>query len=159
MKKFQAEGFPLEVKTVLGWSINTRLLRIYLPPEKYTDWNNDINYYLSNPKVSKKNMETLIGRLGHVASLMEMLRQFMNRLRNALQRSIKSRFTTLSLQELEDLVLLQQFIYAASSNRISLNNLAFRNPTHLYRSDSSLHGLGGYSILTGKAWRFEIPPI
>jgi len=158
MKKFQAEGSPSEVKTVLGWSINTRLLRIYLPPEKYTDWNNDMNSYLSNPKMSKNNMETLIGRLDHVASLMEMLRHFMNRLRNALQRSIKSRFTTLTLQELEDLVLLQHFIYVASSKGIPLNNLVFCNPAHLYRSDSSLHGLGGYSILTGKAWRFEIPP-
>jgi hypothetical protein len=129
MKKFQAEGSPSEVKTVLGWSINTRLLRIYLPPEKYTDWNNDMNSYLSNPKMSKNNMETLIGRLDHVASLMEMLRHFMNRLRNALQRSIKSRFTTLTLQELEDLVLLQQFIYVASSKGIPLNNLSLLQPS------------------------------
>jgi len=74
-------------------------------------------------------METLIGRLDHVASLMEMLRHFMNRLRNALQRSIKSRFTTLTLQELEDLVLLQQFIYVASSKGIPLNNLSLLQPS------------------------------
>ncbi len=136
MKKFQAEGSPSEAKTVLGWSVNTGLLHIYLPPEKFTDWNNDINSYLTNPKVSKKNMETLVGRLDHVASLMEMLRHFMNRLRNALQRSIKTRFTTLTLQELKDFVLLQQFIYIASLKGISLNNLdinwkslEIRNPT------------------------------
>jgi len=60
----------------------------------------------------------------------------MNRLRNALQRSIKTRFTTLTLQELKDFVLLQQFIYIASLKGISLNNLdinwkslEIRNPT------------------------------
>ncbi len=38
-----------------------------------------------------------------------------------------------------------------------MNNLSFRKPNHIYRSDASLHGIGGYSILSGKAWRFHLP--
>ena len=38
-----------------------------------------------------------------------------------------------------------------------MNLLVFAEPTHYYRSDACEHGLGGYSILSGKAWRFEIP--
>jgi len=145
------------LKTVLGWAINTRCLRIYLPMDKFSDWHSDIQEMLKNPKVDKKQMESLIGRLDHVAFLMDMLRHFMSRLRNALQRTIKTRFTTLSLSEMEDLKLMDKFLIIASSLGVSLNLLTFRKPTHLYRSDASLHGLGGYNIVTGLAWRIELP--
>jgi hypothetical protein len=38
-----------------------------------------------------------------------------------------------------------------------MNNLTYRKPTHIYRSDSSEFGLGGYNITSGVAWRFELP--
>jgi hypothetical protein len=40
---------------------------------------------------------------------------------------------------------------------IDLNLLSFRRPTHIYRSDLSPFGLGGYSD-KGFAWRFELQP-
>jgi hypothetical protein len=39
---------------------------------------------------------------------------------------------------------------------IDMNLIAFRKPTHIYRSDSCPFGLGGYSD-KGFAWCFEIP--
>ena len=39
---------------------------------------------------------------------------------------------------------------------IDLNLIAFRQPTHVYRSDSCPAGLGGYSR-EGFAWRFYLP--
>ena len=51
----------------------------------------------------------------------------------------------------------QQSISIASTTGVSLNNLSFRTPTHLYRSNASLHGMGGYNISSGNAWRLEIP--
>ncbi len=38
-----------------------------------------------------------------------------------------------------------------------LNNIAFRKPTHIYRSDASEFGLGGYNVIFGQAWRWEFP--
>lgn len=38
-----------------------------------------------------------------------------------------------------------------------MNNLTFRKPTQIYRSDSSEFGMGGYNITSGVAWRFELP--
>lgn len=38
-----------------------------------------------------------------------------------------------------------------------MNNIVFRQPTHVYRPDTSEFKLGGYNIVSGKAWRFEIP--
>jgi hypothetical protein len=40
---------------------------------------------------------------------------------------------------------------------ISINNVVFRKPTHTFRSDASEFGFGGYNLIMGRAWRFEIP--
>jgi hypothetical protein len=55
-----------------------------------------------------------------------------------------------------DLHLIQSFLDLAQKG-FSINNLVFRKPTHLYRSDASKFGLGGYNIISGRAWRFELP--
>ena len=48
------------------------------------------------------------------------------------------------------------FFLEEASKGIDLNQIAFRMPDFVYRSDSCSKGLGGYSHL-GKAWRFYIP--
>jgi hypothetical protein len=40
---------------------------------------------------------------------------------------------------------------------IPINNIVFRKPSKIYRSDASEFGLGGYNITSGSAWRFELP--
>ena len=40
---------------------------------------------------------------------------------------------------------------------VSMNCIVFRKPTHVYLGDASEHGLGGFSVKTGKAWRYLIP--
>jgi hypothetical protein len=54
----------------------------------------------------------------------------------------------------EDLLLMLCFLNIAKQG-INMNLVAFRSPTHVYRSDSCPFGLGGYSD-EGFAWRFEI---
>ncbi len=43
-----------------------------------------------------------------------------------------------------------------ANNGISLNSIAFHQPTHVYRSDSCPAGLGGYSH-KGFAWHWYLP--
>jgi hypothetical protein len=38
-----------------------------------------------------------------------------------------------------------------------MNILTFWKPTHIYRSDACDFGLGGYNLISGKAWRFKLP--
>jgi hypothetical protein len=40
---------------------------------------------------------------------------------------------------------------------ILINNIVFRKPNVLYRSDASEFGIGGYNLISGSAWRFELP--
>jgi hypothetical protein len=56
---------------------------------------------------------------------------------------------------LKDLEMFLGFLKIAN-NVIRLNSIAFRRPTHIYRSDSCSAGLGGYSN-RGWAWRRYLP--
>ena len=56
---------------------------------------------------------------------------------------------------IKDLELMLYFLEKANKG-IDLNMLAYRKPTHIYRSDSCPAGMGGYSH-KGFAWRFYIP--
>jgi len=88
---------------------------------------------------------------------MDMFRHFTGRLYQALYRSRHKGWTKLKLSEKEDLIIFQKFMYTSTFTGVSMNNLTYRKPTHIFRSDSSLFGLGGYNIASGRAWRIELP--
>jgi hypothetical protein len=157
LKKFLAESQPSEVKICLGWEINTRTFKVSLPKHKYKVWDNQLDILISSKRVHESKLEKMIGCLNHIAYLFDMLRHFLSRLREALQRSRNNSWTSLKIAEKQDLILMKQFIKKASLQGVSINNLTFRKPTHIYQSDASLHGLGGYNLIAGKAWRYEIP--
>jgi len=58
--------------------------------------------------------------------------------------------------EMKDLVLWKDFLVVAHTG-IDLNLLTTREPNNILRTDACEHGLGGYSLKTGRAWRWEIP--
>jgi len=155
-KKLQAEGTFDEVKMVLGWVINTRSLIISLPLDKYTKWSLDINKMISSRKTSYDSLESMIGRLNHVAGIIPMLRHFLGRLRHALFRASKHKWTNLHLCEISDLHICLQMLDNARTG-IPINNITFRSPNIFYRSDASEFGIGGYNLVSGLAWRHELP--
>jgi hypothetical protein len=155
-KKLKAEGTFEEVKIVLGWEINTRNLLISLPADKYKRWTEDINRMITSSKTSHDSLESTIGRLNHVAGIMPMLRHFLGRLRHALFRSSKHKWTKFRLCKVADLhICLQMLDYAKKG--ILINNIVFQKPNVFYRSDASEFGIGGYNLISGLAWRFELP--
>jgi hypothetical protein len=50
-----------------------------------------------------------------------------------------------------------QLLQIASSKGVSMNSLSYRKLDHIYRSDASLFGLGGYNIISGQALRLQLP--
>ncbi len=72
-------------------------------------------------------------------------------------RATLHKFTFLRICEKEDLYIMLKFLEIATTEGIPMNNLIYRYPTHIYQSDASLFGLGGYNILSGRAWRFQLP--
>jgi len=157
LKKLQAEGQLSEVKIILGWEINTRLLTIALPVHKATAWTNDIETIIEAGRANYKTLESLLGRLNHIACILSPMRHFLGRLYRAMYRAKARRgWTVLSPNELQDLGLQADFISLAKSG-LSLNNVSYRKPTVIYRSDACEFGLGGYNLVSGQAWRWELP--
>ena len=108
-------------------------------------------------KVSHPLLESTIGHLNHVACIFAPMKHYMGRLYQALYRASSSNgFARLSCKESSDLETHLSFL-AAAKRGLSLNNLVFRKPTMIYRSDASEFGIGGYSLVSGVAWRFELP--
>jgi len=155
--KLDGEGTPDEVKTVLGWLLNTRLFRIYLPKLKARDWIHDIKTILRNKRVDSVTLESTIGRLNHAAHIIPQARYFLNRIRQLLDRCKKYGAQTPNKQERKDLQLWIGFLQKVSTKGIDINNITFTEPTGTTISDACEHGLGGFNS-DGLAWRYELPP-
>lgn len=158
--KAKAEGTPAEFNTTLGWVINTRTLKLSLPEKKRIEWHHDIEQILEasacNRRIQCKELETLVGRLERVASVLQEGKHFLNRLHAAEQRARRHGSTRLTVECRHDLTLWIAFLIKAFQG-IDINLLVSRVPDRICRTDACEHGLGGFSLTTGRAWRWWIP--
>jgi len=153
--KLKAEGAHAEVQVVLGWQVDCKALKVYLPKDKYMAWTGDVDTVALERKTDAKTLASLIGRLNHAAAILPLSRHFLDRLRKRLDRTPNRCTTTLSRAEVEDLILWKDFLKWASEG-VSMNLLVHRRPDALGVSDSCPYGLGGFT-LDGRAWRIHIP--
>ena len=155
--KLIAEGTPMEVQIVLGWTVDTRRMLVLLPRDKYLAWVGDLNGTIEAGKTTIGELQTLIGRLNHASFLVPLSRHFLNGLRDRVGSQVQSKRQTIrfSLDNLEDLRLWRLFLRTAHSG-ISMNLLTLRLPSRIGWSDSCPFGLGGYTQ-QGWAWRLRIP--
>jgi hypothetical protein len=153
--KLLAEAGLSETKVILGWLFNFRQLRISLPRNKFIAWTANINKLIADGTSTAKELESTIGRLGHLALVVPGVHHFLSHLRELQQLATHRHLIRINKTCWDDLTLMLRFLDIAK-NGIDMNLIAFRRPTHIYRSDSCPFGLGGYSD-KGFAWRFEIP--
>ncbi len=158
-EKMEAKGVPREIQIVLGWLINTRLLILCLPDYKYTGYSDDIQRILQAKQVTRKELESILGKLIHASYVIPLARHFLSRLRQKLQAMREadlSRFQhwMLHKEELDNLELWMKFLKNANEG-ISLNGLTLRNPTRIAFSDSCSKGLGGFTH-GERAWRLKV---
>jgi len=155
--KLAAEAALEEEKMILGWHWDLRRLIISLPVNKFEAWTAAIEKMISEGTVTTKELESTIGRLGHLALVIPFVYHFLSRLRELHTRSARNnrRSTRIPSKCMDDLTLMLFFLRRAKQG-INMNQIAFRRPTHVYRSDSCPAGLGGYSH-EGPAWRYYLP--
>ncbi len=157
LPKLLAEGTPDERQIVLGWLLDTHLLLVLLPPDKFTAWLDDLTRFLRQQKCSHEELDTLIGRLNHTAAIMPLARHFLGRLRERIDRDAFRKATIrFARDEIKDLKLWKRLLTKASEG-ISMNLIVARTPSCICWSDACPFGIGGYST-TGRAWRIQIPP-
>ena len=144
MTKINHRGRPNRDKTFLGWLIDFRLMTIALPDKKFHAYSIAISEMLKWGCTSKGKLETNIGRWVHLGQLIPTIHHFLSRLCFLKQRAENRWQITINKQCKEDLHFLL-FVLGKCNQGINLNLIAFRRPTHIYRSDSFPAGLGGYS--------------
>jgi hypothetical protein len=154
--KLQAETGLEEQKNVLGWLLDTRRLLVQLPKNKFAAWTNLIKMVIQQGTMTTKEVESIIGCLGHLGMAIPFVHHFLSRLRN-LQVWAKSRrsipITDNCRRDLELLINIIKIAY----NGISMNIIVYRLPIHIYCSDSCPAGLGGYSN-SSFAWQYYLKP-
>ena len=157
--KFLAEAKASERKTILGWDVNTRSLKVSLPADKRRAWLVELRRLAKLPgrRANAKELETTIGRLNHAAYVVPNSRPFLGRLYRASERARACGSVRLSDSQVEDLKLWEAFVDAAAEG-ISINRLVFRWPSRIVRVDACPQGIGGYGLQSGIAWRLLLPP-
>ena len=156
-RKLQGEGAPNEIKTMLGWTINTVSMRVFLPTDKALAWSADITSLLKRNYVQTKELECIIGRLNHIGHILPTGRYFLNRLRHLLSRCLKYGKQAMQPWERQDLILWQKFINLVHTTGVHTNNLTFTKVTTILITDACEYGIGGYNAKTGFAWRYLLP--
>ena len=155
--KLTAEAGLTETKMILGWKWDLRQLIISLPFNKYTSWSAELLTMITNGTVTTARLEASIRRLGHLALVIPFVHHFLSRLRELHTRASRSNRRSIHIPPIciTDLKLMEYFLQKAHKG-VNMNQIAFRRPTHVYRSDSCPAGLGGYSHM-GFAWRYYLP--
>ena len=160
LTKAAAEGTPAELLIVLGWLIDVRRLLASLPEDKYLAWKSDIEEILRIPRrtIPYKDLDSLLGRLQHVCAILRQGWHFLSRLRGAKNRAgnTHARRTRLSKAERSDLELWLKFLALARAG-VDINNLVVRIPDTAGITDACTYQIGGYSVTTGRAWRWPLP--
>ncbi len=156
--KTLGEGAMAEDKTITGWMLRTRQLLVQLTDDKFSRWSTDLDNHLSMKTVAVESLDSTLGRVGHVGIILPASRHFLSRLRHLVttHQAKNHRFIRVPAAVKDDLRLFKR-ILSVCHRGVSMNNIVYRKPTHLYRSDASSYGLGGYNIQTGRAWRHPLP--
>ncbi len=87
--KLSAEAGLEEKKVILGWLVDFRRLIILLPHNKFIAWTESINEILSHGTSTAKVLETTIGRLGHLGTIIPFVYRFLSRLRDLQWKATK----------------------------------------------------------------------
>lgn len=158
IKKLQGEGAPSETKIILGWKFCLRSLTMSLPTDKYLAYKQDLQQVMQTKKCTNKELEQLIGRLSFTAQAIPIARNFLGRLR-AKHRPTAPAHVPISLTGAIEQRLLgfwSQLLEKVHLG-VNLNLRTLRKPTNILVSDACPEGIGGFSITTGRAWRYYIP--
>jgi hypothetical protein len=67
---------------VIGWHFNFRTLTVTLPEHKFIAWLTEIHKMINSGRTSKKDLESTIGRKGHVGFIIPWVYLFLSRLRS-----------------------------------------------------------------------------
>ncbi len=118
--KLFAEAGLTEIKMILGWEFDFRRLKIALPENKFIAWTMDDNQLLAAGMTTTKDLESRIGRLGHLALVVLGIYHFLSHLRELQCLAMHRRATRISNICRNDLLLVFWFLDIAKKVEVGL---------------------------------------
>jgi hypothetical protein len=152
--KLSAKARLEEEEIVLEWKLDTRQLIVSLPTNKFVVWTKIINSTLETSNTTAKELESIIGCLGHLGLALLTIYHFLSCLQE-LQFRARHRWKILLMAEFANNLRSMINIITMAHKGISMNAIVCQ-PTHIYHSDSCPAGMRGYSD-SGFAWHYYIP--
>ncbi len=83
-EQLKAEGGLAETKIILGWHFNFHTLTVTLPKQKHIAWSSKIWTMIADGRMTKKALESIIGKVGHIGFVIPWVFLFLSCLRTLL---------------------------------------------------------------------------
>lgn len=123
----------------LGYQIDTKEMTISIPQKKLNEAVEECARWFKRKRVKKVMVQSLVGKLSHIAGCIEHARKFLSRILSTLRSFGDKKWITINEEFLKDVRWFH--LHAQQSNGISL--YAPQLPTKVIECDSCLHGGGG----------------
>ena len=165
--KLLAEGGMDEIRTILGWIVDTRSLTLYHPSVNsklfVLEIDSMLEFFITKKPIDRTKLERLISKVNNIAFLLPEGRFFLNRLRFRHRVFIRQGQNKLfDNMEGADLLLWRKIsILIRDGNvRQSFNSILKTVLNVICISDAREFALGGFFAIGdyGFAWHFELPP-
>lgn len=145
----------------LGYFIDTEKMTVSIPAEKLKEVVEECGTWFHKKRATKTMVQSLVGRLSHIANCVIPGRKFLARMLGTLRAFEDKKWTTIDEEFVKDIRWF--YHYASSSNGITLYSPSL--PTVVIECDASLEGAGGntksncYSWIYTTAYKQKFPVI
>lgn len=141
---------PVQDITWLGYQVSTRDMVLSVPKDKLLDLQNECSQWLNKHRVTKKALQSLLGKILHVAPCIRHARKFTARLLAAFRNMKTRNWTTLTDDCKADIKWFKE--YAARANGVTI--YADHKQYLEFECDACLSGAGGNSDTHCYTWEF-----
>ena len=125
---------PAQIITFLGIELDTNTFRARLPQDKLVEYRTALQEYLNSPKTRKKALDSLIGKLSFVASVI-LVRAILRRLIN-LSSAVKTPLFNIRLHNWAKADIRAWLTFMEQYNGVTFSDIILKS--HLTKSTSSL---------------------
>lgn len=135
----------------LGYFVNTETMTVSIPEEKMREVVNECGAWFDKKRVTKTMVQSLVGKLSHIANCVVPGRKFLARMLGTLRALGDRKWTTIDDEFIKDVKWFHQ--YATSSNGVTLYTPTL--PTVIIECDASLEGAGGNTSTHCYTWKYS----
>ena len=146
---------PSTSMVFIGVKFDSVQMSLEVTPDRLRAIQEEVSIWLGRKRASKKELQSLIGKLQFAAKCVRAGRIFISRMLETLRNTKDGECFTISLEFKKDLLWWQKFV-SQFNGVIMMGDIRWSKPDQIIATDASLSGLGGIST-SGKYFHCDIP--